>query len=60
MVMETVQQADVEEQLAEPCAGCGLSSENWGDPITKDGLRYCCPECAAGRACDCLMGSDSG
>jgi hypothetical protein len=43
----------------EVCTNCGARSDEWSDPVTKEGDRYCCPDCAAGKACSCSMTTPS-
>lgn len=33
------------------CDGCGVEI-TWA-AVVLDGKTYCCPDCAAGRACEC-------
>jgi hypothetical protein len=44
----------------ELCTACGMPSEHWSDPVSKDGDRYCCADCAAGTACSCQVTPQDG
>jgi hypothetical protein len=36
------------------CPGCGMFQSDWpGQGHTRDGLAYCCQDCAEGVQCSC-------
>jgi hypothetical protein len=48
---------DESELVDEVCTGCGAIRERWSDPVSKEGDRYCCTDCAEEKACNCSLTS---
>jgi hypothetical protein len=53
MTIEQEVGTELTELPEEVCTTCGAAREQWADPVTKDGDRYCCADCASGKLCSC-------
>jgi hypothetical protein len=50
---------DTEDEDEDICVGCGMEKSEWkgnnGEGYTRDGMDYCCTDCAEGIECGCGM-----